>query len=218
MIQSRQDFLNKHFYDCLIEPCAKIIDQLISERFENCCLVDVGCGDGFFTHHIVKNLKQPAFCYGMDISKEAVKFSAKSDKSISWLVASCHDIPLADKSIDIMLKINAPLNYEKSRYKLSDNGIVISVTPGEQHLNGLKAYLYETPQNHEKEPCPENYQLLISEQVNSTMHLKNETDIKNLFMMTPFFWNASQKSKDKINDLHSLESDISFNIHVWGKK
>ena len=218
MIQSRQDFLNKHYYDCLIQPCAEIINKHILERFENSCLVDVGCGDGFFTHHINNQLTQTAFCYGMDISKEAVKFSAKRDKSIYWMVASCHDIPLADNSIDIMLKINAPLNYENSRYKLSQKGIVVSVTPGESHLNGLKSYLYETPQDHEKEPCPENYQILDFKQVNGKIHLKSETDIKNLFMMTPFFWNASQKSKDKINDLQNLESDISFNIHVWEKK
>jgi len=218
MIQSRQDFLNNHFYDILISPCAEIINRFISTRFEHCCLVDVGCGDGFFTSKIYSQLTQPAYCYGMDISKEAVKVSAKNDKSINWFVASFNDIPLPDKSIDIILKINAPISYEKSLNKLSDNGIIISVTPGKSHLSGLKSIIYEDPQTHEKESCPASYSALDSKELNARMKLNNETDIKNLFMMTPFYWNASQKAKDKINNLHNLESDIAFDINIWGKQ
>jgi len=218
MIQSRQDFLNKHFYDILIEPCVTIIDHFIAERFEQCCLVDIGCGDGFFTRKIYSQLSQPASCYGMDISKEAVKFSAKNDKSIHWFVASFNDIPLANEGVDIILKINAPINYEKCLSKLSDNGIVVSVTPGKSHLDGLKSIIYENPQTHEKEICPKSYSSLMSKELNGQMQLNNETDIKNLFMMTPFYWNASHNSKDKINNLHELESNIAFDINVWGKQ
>jgi 23S rRNA (guanine745-N1)-methyltransferase len=218
MIQSRREFLNKHYYDALIAPCAELIDKYIFERFNNCCLLDIGCGDGFFTHNIHSALKQPAFCYGMDISKEAVKTSAKSYKDISWFVASHNDIPLADNSVDIILKINSPINYEKAFKKLSSNGIVISITPGESHLNGLKSFIYEHPENHEKEACPKSYTALDNHEITEKMQLNNETDIKNVFIMTPFYWNASQKNKDKINDLHFLESDIAFDINVWGKQ
>ena len=218
MIQSRKAFLNKRFYDLLITPCATLIDRFIAERFDNCCLLDIGCGDGFFTRQIVAQLKQTAFCYGMDISKEAVKASAKSDHSIAWFVASSNDIPLQDNSVDIVLKINAPLNYQKSLSKLSSNGIVISITPGESHLNGLKSIIYEHAQKHDKESCPDAYTNLTSLQLVQKMQLSNETDIKNLFMMTPFYWNASQKNKDKIDELHELRSDIAFDINVWGKQ
>ena len=218
MIQSRRDFLNNHFYDMLIEPCARIINKLIDERFEKCSLLDIGCGDGYFTSKIVENLEKPIACYGMDISKDAVKYSAKTSKDIAWFVSSNNDLPLADNSIDIILKINSPINYEKSQYKLSENGIIVSVTPGEAHLNGLKKVIYDDPQAHEKESCPENYSALLSESVTGTMLLTNEIDIKNVFMMTPFFWNASQSSKEKINDLHSLASDTAFNINVWEKQ
>ncbi|HFE38546.1 MAG TPA: methyltransferase domain-containing protein, partial [Gammaproteobacteria bacterium] len=135
MIKSRKDFLDKHYYDMLIAPCANIINQLIAERFEHCMLLDVGCGNGFFTRHIYNQLAHDVCCYGMDISKTAVRSSAKSERLIHWFVASSNDIPLQNNCIDIMLKINAPLNYQKSREKLSDNGLVISVTPGESHLN-----------------------------------------------------------------------------------
>lgn len=218
MIQSRQDFLNNHFYDILIQPCASIIDHFIVERFDQCCLLDIGCGDGFFTRKIYSQLTQAASCYGMDISKEAVKLSAKNNKSINWFVASFNDIPLPDKSIDIILKINAPVNYQKCLHKLSDNGIIISVTPGKSHLNGLKLIIYEDPQTHEKEICPESYASLATKELIGKMQLNNEIDIKNLFMMTPFYWNASHNSKNKINDLHNLESDIAFDINVWGKQ
>lgn len=218
MIQCRQDFLNQHYYDVLIEPCAKIIDKLITKRFDSCVLLDIGCGDGFFTRKIFQQLKQSTVCYGMDISKEAIKASAKKEKSIAWAVASYNNIPLQDNSIDIILKINAPLNYQKTRDKLSEDGVVISITPGEKHLNGLKSIIYEQAQLHEKEVCPGTYNELHSETVAHEITIDNETDIKNLFMMTPFFWNASQNSKNKIDDLRQLSSDIAFDIHVWGKQ
>ncbi len=218
MVQSRKDFLNKHFYDQLILPCAEIIDALILERFPHqCCLLDMGCGEGYFTRQIYRRLTQFASCYGMDISKDAIRFSAKSDKSIAWSVASYNNIPLRNNSVDILLKINAPLNYQKCFDKLSDKGIVISITPGKSHLDGLKSIIYEEAQTHQAELCPDKYSHLKSKQLAQKMQLDNETDIKNLFMMTPFFWNASQKSKSKIDSLHHLSTNIAFDINVWGK-
>jgi len=218
MIHSRRDFLNTHIYDLLIKPCAKIINKNLEQQPSNRNLLDIGCGDGYFTSKIQDQLTHPTLCYGMDISKDAIKTCAKNYKSINWFVASFNDIPLPIKSVDIILKINAPINYEKSLKKLSDNGIIISVTPGENHLNGLKSIIYENAQKHKPEICPFSYKALHSQHLTDKMKLTSETDIKNLFMMTPFFWNASQISKDKINNLHYLESDIAFDINVWGKQ
>jgi len=213
MVNARKLFLENGFYDLIIAPSIKLIDQYSKTP----TTLDIGCGDGYFTSKIFSNLAEPKINYGMDISKEAVKTAAKRDKSINWFVASSNNFPLPDESVDVILKINSPLNYQNSHKKLSENGFVISITPGEKHLYELKSHIYNTAQTHETEVLPKNYKLLETVNLNDTLTLQNQNEIEQLFMMTPFYWNASQTAKQKIAALSELTTEIAFSIHVWQK-
>lgn len=216
MIQARKLFLEQGFYDILINPCADLINEYLAPA-EQRNLLDIGCGDGYFTKKIFDLAATPHASYGMDISKEAVKFSAKRDKSIHWFVASSRNIPLADASMDCLLKINSPLDYSAAAPKLSPAGLAISVVPGAKHLHQLKSLIYSTARLHDPEPTPQAYKLLDSVNLSDTITLQTKPEIEQLFMMTPFYWNASQAAKHKIAQLDQLSTEIAFTVNVWQK-
>jgi len=216
MILARKLFLEKGYYNNLITPSADLINKhLLAENKPS--LLDIGCGDGYFTKMIFAEVTKSNCYYGMDISKEAVKIAAKRDSTFHWFVASSSNIPLPDTSISGILKINSPLNYANAYKKLSPGGIVISVTPGKKHLFGLKLHIYEKPNDHETETPPENYKLLDCVNLKDRIRLQRQSEIEQLFMMTPFYWNAPQVVKDKVAKLTELSTEIAFDIHVWQK-
>lgn len=214
MIHCRRDFLEKGFYEFLIPELNSIVENKQREK-ESCVFVDSGCGEGYFTDKIEHSLNNNLRFYGMDISKEAIRLAAKRNKSVQWFVASSNNIPIQLRSVDIVLKINAPLNYNNLQSKLSDEAIVISVTPGKNHLNKLREVMYLKPQTHKQEDTPDGFSLLTQNEVETEINICNKQDIKNLFMMTPYYWNASAKVKEIVERLDSLNTSAAFNINIY---
>lgn len=214
MIHCRKDFLKKGFYDFLSPELIRIIRQLPDSDAHKVFL-DSGCGEGYFTDQIKTQLNNDYIYYGMDISKEAVRLAAKRNKHIHWLVASSNNPPIANNSLDIVLKINAPLNYDNVRKKMTDNAVVISVTPGENHLSKLREHMYLKPQAHKQEETPTDFKLLQQSNIEKQIKIQTREDINNLFMMTPYYWNASTKVRQIIAELDMLETTAAFNINVY---
>jgi len=214
MIQKRKFFLEQGFYHAITSHCVEIIKNHSIEN-KTITILDIGCGDGYFTRNIVDNSHTPVDMYGLDISKEAIKIAAKSSTKVQWLVASSKIIPLANNSIDIILKINSPLDYQSTKQKLSNHGIIISVVPGSNHLKQLKSHIYDTVKLHEPEKTPDGYNLAHQDKVHDTLVLENNQTIDSLFKMTPYFWNASSDAKQHLEKLVTLETEIAFDFNVW---
>ncbi len=211
MIRCRQDFLQKDYYAFLLPELSDTISEFSQQPLT---FLDSGCGEGYFTNKLQMQHENIAF-YGMDISKEAIRLAAKRNKNIRWLVASSNNIPIMDNSLDVVLKINAPLNFEKLQSKITENGIVISVSPGKSHLAKLRETMYLKPQTHKQEATPESYTLLHQSEIEAHISISSKQDINNLFKMTPYYWNASQTAKEKVNELTQLDTTASFNINVY---
>jgi len=63
-------------------------------------VLDLGSGTGFFTDLLASSYKQ---VIGLDFSKDMLSFAqATRDKSIHWVEADAHKIPLQDNSIDFI--------------------------------------------------------------------------------------------------------------------
>lgn len=63
-------------------------------------VLDLGSGTGFFTDLLASSYKQ---VIGLDISTQMLKFAKENrNKSILWLEADAHKIPLKDNSIDFI--------------------------------------------------------------------------------------------------------------------
>lgn len=216
MVQCRKQFLENRYYDFLISEikdtirnCKKISDETI--------FLDIGCGEGYFTDKLQQDMLEMIF-YAMDISKDAIKVAGKKNREIHWFVASSNDLPVLDKRVDIVLKINAPLNFETLKRKLKPDAVVINISPGKEHLNTLRDMIYDNPQPHKSITSPDGYECVAHTCATKRISINTTQDIQNLFTMTPYYWNASHETKTNISKLNQLDTTASFNIHVYQLK
>lgn len=215
MLNSRHDFLNKGYYKPLLEA---ITDEVIKKADgKPITLLDVGCGEGYYTAHINNSL-EISDCYGIDISKDALICAAKRDRSLSLAVASCSEIPLASESCDVVLNIFSPTNPEEYARVLNNSGILIKAIPLENHLFGLKKSIYDKPYTNKLEDNNlTGFQLIDFKEIKYTLTLESNEDIISLFKMTPYYYKTSRTDQAKLEKLDFLETEIEFGVVVYKK-
>jgi ubiquinone/menaquinone biosynthesis C-methylase UbiE len=72
--------------------------------FENRAILDLGCGDGYFTIHFWEAGK-PRSLTGVDAAVQAIKLANKNKggRPIRFLVSDAHHLPYTDNSFDLVL-------------------------------------------------------------------------------------------------------------------
>ena len=216
MIQARRDFLNGGFYKPLLDDiCAAVEKHAESNNFS---LLDCGCGECYYTSYIKEKFPN-ADIYGTDISKEALIFGAKRTKEIHLAAASSSDLPVADKSFDMVMSIFAPVFPEEFMRVLKNDGILIRAVPLEDHLFGLKCAIYDVPyKNKTEDHSLPGFKLIENKEIKYILKLNNAADIMNLFKMTPYFYKTSRADQEKIEKLDFLETEIGFAVLVYSKE
>ena len=209
MIDSRFNFLEKGYFDTLVE---KIFQTIESKNTKEHLILDAGCGPAYY----LKSSKAPHI--GIDISKDAIKKAAQVDKNGIYLVSSIFDIPLKDNSADCIFNIFAPKPEHEFLRILKKDGLLIEVTPGEKHLIELKNILYgEKTQLKTKNDSFKRFKLSQSENISYTTNIKNNEDIQELFSMTPYLYTTSLLNSEKLKNLSSLNVTFDFVVKVWTK-
>ena len=132
MVRSRRDFLEKGFYKELLDGICHAVKTNISE---NGVIADIGCGEGYYTSAVLNCGNFNVF--GIDISKDALKYAAKSLKNAQFAVASAFSLPFSDKSVDCVLNVFAPIANEEYLRVLKPNGIFVCAVALENHLLSL---------------------------------------------------------------------------------
>lgn len=217
MIYARRDFLGKGFYDRLSEAlCA-----LCAEHCGCGLIVDAGCGEGKYTKDIERSLAVkdiPFDIYAFDVSKEAILCAANRSENITFFVASSSDIPLKSSFADIVLCIFSPLMKEEFSRILKDNGKLIVVYPLAYHLFELKSSVYEHPyENEPQDPDIEDFRIVSQQEIKYEIELTSNSDIQNLFKMTPYYYKTSKNDMEKLLGLDFLKTRVEFGITVYEK-
>jgi 23S rRNA (guanine745-N1)-methyltransferase len=224
MMIARSNFLNKGYFEKLVDNIGKTLHNYFDLAQQNNYVVfDAGCGEGYYTDGIFKELVKETEVpriWGMDISKEAVRFAAKRNKNIGFCVGSIFHLPILDNSVDCIVNIFAPFKEEEFQRILKENGIIIKVTPGAQHLMGLKNALYDNPyENDERMPEISCFEIVKSINVKYEIQIDNSEDIINMLKMTPYFWNTNiSRVNDFIENTSELETELDFIISVLQMK
>ncbi len=208
MINSRTLFLNSDSYLPLKEKLNTIINI-----YNPITLVDLACGEGYYTSFFKANNK-----YGIDLSKEAITYASKTDKTTTYLVSSIYDLPFKDNSIDIITTIFAPLADSEISRCLNQDGIFIFVSPGKYHLIQLKQAIYDNAYlNEETSINIDNLKLIDTQYLNYDFTLTSNSLIKSLFSMTPYYYKTNKNDADKLNQINDLTITASFVISVFKK-
>ncbi len=225
MMEGRKSFLNKGYYHNFSE---KLNDVIISNiGASNVNILDVGCGEGYFLSRLKESiyieeskhsLKKEFNFFGVDISKAAVTNAIKRDKIINFIVSSNFNLPIMSNTIDIIIRNFAPSDEAELKRVIKDNGKLVVVTPGIQHLYGLKEILYVNPRKHEeKEVTFEGFKLIKSTEVKYNIQLEDRESVKNLISMTPYYWTFDVAMREKANDTSKLSTELDFIISVYEK-
>ena len=155
-------------------------------------------------------------CYGVDISKPAIKVAAKMDNRTSYIIANAMlEMPFIDNSIDIILSILAPRNIEEFNRILTQDGMLLIGIPGEFHLMELRSLLMaenisfnEKSKNIVAKFAPK-FTFKNIEEVNYKVTLSNE-QLRNLIHMTPMYWKSTPSAINNALALESLTITVNF--------
>ena len=96
MVAARRAFLDAGWY----APIAKTLADLV-RRFCPAAeaVLDAGCGEGYY----LSQLGWIPERWGIDISRDAVRYAAVRDRSAHWLTATAAHLPFADCGFDCVL-------------------------------------------------------------------------------------------------------------------
>lgn len=207
MVNSRQSFLEKGFYS----PMRDKVNEILGT---GSTVLDAGCGEGYYTSLFAERNT----VYGIDVSKEALKKAARKAPNASFAVASIYEMPFADNSLDVCINIFAPDSQNEYLRVLKNGGRLIAVTPMAEHLMELKNVIYDNPyKNPYVDPTKNGFEILSSTNVKYGFSLDCNEDILNLFKMTPYYYNTSQKDAKKLDRISSLDVNAAFLITEYKK-
>lgn len=218
MVKARQDFLEKGYYQNL---CDELINAVIKTESDNPVLVDLGCGECWYTAQFYESLvaegKHPAV-FGIDISKQAMIAGSKRCKDLKLAVASTSDIPLPDESCDIVVCVFAPYSEAEVLRVLRSGGVFIKAFPLENHLMGLKSAIYDKPYKNEVscEIC-DGFEKTDFVKTYNKITLETNEDIINLFKMTPYYYKTGRNDQIKLENLSFLQTETEFGIITYKK-
>ncbi|MGB7606676.1 MAG: methyltransferase domain-containing protein [Lutisporaceae bacterium] len=221
MMTARHSFLDRGYFEQLSNNINSIVTQHLKACDRQYTVFDVGCGEGYYTNKLHKALEGclNVEMYGMDISREAVRLAAKRNRSISLCVGSVSNLPLLPHSVDCIVNVFAPFKEEEFSRVLKNKGIVVKVTPGAEHLFGLKEALYDNPYlNDENIPKVSSLEAVESINIKYDIQIEDSQDIINLLKMTPYYWNTNiSRVQEFTQQVSKLDTTLDFVITVFKK-
>lgn len=221
MLRSRRAFLQGGFYERMAAAVYTVVGEVTATRVEP-HIADLGCGEGHFTAGLHRALNAAGCthaCYGIDISRAGVRMAAASDRGIIWAVASLHRSPFQPRSLDAVLTMFAPIDAADVRRVVRDEGALITVTPGPDHLDGLRSVIYTTVKPHPHTPAlmagDTRFSQSETRRVRYPIVVDTAEQIMNLLAMTPYYWNISEETKGRIAALSRLEATVDAYVTVF---
>jgi 23S rRNA (guanine745-N1)-methyltransferase len=222
MLQSRRAFLQGGFYDQMAEAATAAVAEALAGR-RDAHVADLGCGEGFFTARLKRalaTLESPApAVYGVDVSRPGIRMATAYDRGITWVVASLHRSPFLPQSLDVALSLFAPIDAADAHRILRDDGALVTVTPGPDHLDALRIIIYSSVKPHPQTPASmageTSFELSTSTRVRYPIVLESATDIANLLSMTPYAWHIGRDAKAHIATLTRLELTVDAYVSVF---
>jgi len=223
MVLARVEFLSRGYYKILSDKINEIIVECLKkDNEEKFNIMDLGCGEGYYLTNLKnyideKNIK--ANYYGMDVSKEAVKYASKSNKDCTWAVGNNFNILADDKSIDCILSVFSPIDIDECNRVLKDDGVFVRVLPRTNHLIQLRNIIYSEVHLNEKVYKANAYENEYIKESNVTFDITlNKEEVLSLLKMTPHYWKSTAENKEKLDSYESLVITIDMRIGVFQKK
>lgn len=215
MIDARRRFLSDGYY----APLANALGDTVAKHLKgDACLLDVGCGEGYYTAAIRASLGERAEIYAFDISKDALKAAAKRNLDATLFVASAYDVPVENESMDGVCLFFSPYARKEILRVLKPGGFFFMAIPAERHLFGLKRVLYDKPYLNSPESTEiEGFRLVSDTRLQNEITLTDKETVAALFAMTPYYYKTPAEGKARLASLETLTTETDFRLLVYQK-
>jgi 23S rRNA (guanine745-N1)-methyltransferase len=218
MMMARRTFLNSGGYLPLAERLTTLVQQLLADK-DKATLLDLGCGEGYYTDFLASHLPESTVINALDISKVAVRYAAKRYKSINFCVASAYDVPLEKNSLDALIRIYAPSLDSELQRLIKQDGYLITVTPAPRHLFELREKIYEQVNAHLSEnEAPAGFTKVEQINLNYPLNISDAQILKDLIQMTPFAWKFNDEKMQALLAEEKWTIECDFNIEVYKRQ
>ncbi|MEG0250959.1 MAG: methyltransferase domain-containing protein [Peptostreptococcus sp.] len=214
--ENRRLILENGFYDHILKEILLFLNNNSINK-----VLDIGCGEGFYSNKISQLSSRALEIFAFDIAKDSIVLATKedSDRSVKWFVSDLADLPIQNSSIDCILDIFSPANYNEFNRILKDDGFLLKIVPGENHLKEIRARVKdklnkEDYSNKDVINCfEESFKIIDHKKVSASYKLSTE-ERHALIHMTPLLFNIDMEKIDW-NDMSSITIDAEMLI---GKK
>lgn len=211
---NRKHIINDVFFTPLIEEINKLVSSLdlSSSKLR---ILDAGCGEGGLLDLFISgftNTTETLFI-GTDLSKDGINLATDHEGDVLWMISDIANSHLAEDSIDILINILSPANYNEFNRLLKKNGYLIKVIPGKSHLKEIRESLFEKDQYNNKDTlslASKSISVAAHEHVQYVRSLEHE-QLDSLIGMTPLSHNKIPKKNEIQNitmDFHILLGKI----------
>ena len=213
MVAARRAFLDRGYY----QPSAQGVWELFGTYLpEAPRVLDAGCGEGYYLGALMAHFAAGDF-YGVDISKDAVRYAAGRDKRAQWITASAAHLPMKNASLDGVMSMFALTVPEEFRRVLRPEGYFLEVTAGRGHLMALKELIYpeitEKQENSAKD-YP-GFRLLEERTVEFDLALHSNEEIMQLLTMTPHLWRIGREGAQRAQAAQSLRDRVQVILRLY---
>lgn len=180
-------------------------------------VVDAGTGDGSFAGKL-KEFFPLAAVAGTDLSKYAISRAAKKYPAVFFAVANNRRLPFADSSLKALFGVFTTAFPEEAARVIAKGGFLVKITPGKNHLLGLKRALYENVRlNEEDESVPAGFTREKTIRLRGVYNAVGE-EIKDLAGMTPYSVKSPRESLERLYNTAKLDTEIEFRADVFRKE
>lgn len=203
MVRARRAFLDGGHYAVLAEGLGAI-----AERLAPATVLDVGCGEGTFTAALCGPGREVV---AFDLAKAGVRLAARRlGAAATCCVAGVTDIPALDRSCDLVTSVMSPTSEAEFLRAGRPGGHVVVVSPGPDHLDGLRRLLYAEYRPHDGDvPLADRLPAVAADRFRSEQVLTaNEAEL--LWAMTPYRWNAPAQGLERMRAAAEVTVTVDF--------
>lgn len=203
MLKARRAFLDRGRYAVLAEGLAAIADRLAPST-----VLDVGCGEGSFTAALCAPGRQVV---AFDLAKPGVRLAARRLGSAAiCCVAGVTEMPALDGSCDLVTSVMSPTSEAEFLRVTRPGSYVVVVSPGPDHLDGLRRLLYSDYRPHDGEvPLSDKLPVVAADRLRSEQVLSPK-EAELLWAMTPYRWNAPAEGLQRLRAATEVRLTVDF--------
>jgi 23S rRNA (guanine745-N1)-methyltransferase len=214
MVQARRDFLAAGFYAPLLESALGLLRPLKAQS-----LLDIGAGEGYYTNAFAEIVPE---VLGLDIAKPAIQIAAKKFRNITWVVGSAAALPVADAAVDLVCSLFSPLPMLEMQRVLKPGAYLLLATPAPRHLWQLRKALFDEVLPHDPEKFLDElspgFKLVERMDIRFPLALPDQSQLRNLLLMTPYYWRALMEKREKLLALDSFADEAQFSLMLMQRQ